>query len=316
MIRSFVTAFVAIVAVVLFGTSRGVAMASQNTKTPPSSLPFNFTNATPGINLEIFINNGKAGDVPIDANGSGSTVLDISNLGKVQVKVYVDVCEDGKNVKVLVAAGQDPPDDKGCRRRAAGGAWWTDCGVTRLTLDLTKFGLRVVGCGSFWSTPTGKVTTATTILIGGFAITKAGGEDSPTTFSTSNTNTTVTSGPAPANPTNPTTNNPMPTLPDWALSILNSFNHPGGNTSIACIVIVTTPPQAAGTYLVTFSGPGVVSGASASGTLNAAGRAIAQAVINAFGTYGVNVSVTSGGVTRTATASINVVAANSTCPAL
>jgi len=103
---------------------------------------------------------------------------------------------------------------------------------------------------------------------------------------------------------------------EFTLTLTPSYNHPGGSTSIACVLIVTQPPQAAGTYIFTLSGPGVVSGGSASGTLNSAGRAIVQAIINAFGTYNANVSVTSSGVTRTATGTINVVSANSTCPAL
>jgi hypothetical protein len=57
-----------------------------------------------------------------------------------------------------------------------------------------------------------------------------------------------------------------------------------------------------------------VSGGSFSGALNAAGRAAFQAVINAFGTYNYTVSVVFGGQTRTATGSVNVQSANSTCP--
>ena len=86
------------------------------------------------------MNAGKVADVTINANGDGTSVLDLSNLGKVQLQVYVDVCQDGKVVKVMVVAGQPTPEDKGCSRRAVGGAWWSDCGVTRVTLDLTKFG--------------------------------------------------------------------------------------------------------------------------------------------------------------------------------
>ena len=72
------------------------------------------------------VNAGKVADVTINANGDGISVLDLSNLGKVQLQVYVDVCQDGKVVKVMVVAGQPTPEDKGCRRRvgraARGGA--------------------------------------------------------------------------------------------------------------------------------------------------------------------------------------------------
>ena len=59
---------------------------------------------------------------------------------------------------MLVVTGKPTPEDKNCRRRIVGGAWWSDCGVTRITLNLTKFGMRVIGCGSFITSPKGLAT--------------------------------------------------------------------------------------------------------------------------------------------------------------
>ena len=320
MIRSFAVALITIVFVSVLGSSREIAASQQNP--PPSQLPMQFTGATPGINLELFLNAGKVADVTIGTNGEGSSILDISNLGKVQLQVYVDVCQDGKVVKVLVVAGKPTPEDKNCRRRIVGGAWWSDCGVTRITLDLTKFGMRVIGCGSILTEPKFYGPVGGAIVVGGLLI--AGGGDSPTSVATTPPATTAppTSTTPPATTTPPTTTPPAtpPTTPtppatpvEFTVTLTPSYNHPGGSTSIACVLIVTTPPAAAGAYTVTFSGPGVQSGGSQSGTLNAAGRAVAQAIINAFGNYGMSVSVTFSGVTRTATGSVNVQAPNSTC---
>jgi hypothetical protein len=317
MIRSFGVAFITIAVVVLFSARAEIAAQQPAAgASGPSSVPIQFSGGTPGVNLELFVNSGKVADVTITATGQGSAILDLSNLGKVQLQVYVDVCQDGKVVRVLVVAGQPKPEDN-CKRRIVGAAWWSDCGVTRITLDLTKFGMRVIGCGPFYTNP------KYIIPIGGglalIPILGGGGGNGNTTFvsvpittPTTPTNTTVTTTPPVTTPAPA----PAPAPVEYSVTVTSSYNHPGGSTSVACILIVTAPPQAAGTYVVTFSGPGIVSGGSASGSLNAAGQAIAQAIINAFGSYTANVSVTSSGVTRTATGSINVVAANSTCPAL
>ena len=62
------------------------------------------------------------------------------------------------------------------------------------------------------------------------------------------------------------------------------------------------------------SGPGVVSGGTFSGNLNAAARAVVQAVINSFGNYAASVTVIFGGVTRQATGTVNVTQNQSNCP--
>jgi hypothetical protein len=320
MIRSFAVALVTILFVSALSSTGEIAAQNQ---APPSQLPVQFSGATPGINLELFLNAGKVADVTIGVNGEGASVLDLSNLGKVQLQVYVDVCQDGKVVKVLVVAGKPAPEDKGCRRRIVGGAWWSDCGVTRLTLDLTKFGMRVIGCGSFYTEPKFYGPVGGAIVLGGLLI-AGGGDGTSSTFTTPTTPTATTPTPPVTTPpvtTPPVTTppaTPPPTTPapvDFAVNLTTSFNHPGGNTSFACGLIATTPPlNQTASYTGQIMGPGVVSGGSFSGNLNAAGRAAFQAVINAFGTYGFNVSVTSGGQTRTATGSVNVGAANSTCP--
>jgi len=327
MIRSFAVGVITVALVVLF-TPVGLLQA-QAAKTVPSNVPVEFSGGTPGLNLELFINNGKVADTTVNAQGTASSILDFSNLGKAQVHIYIDDCQDGKTVKVMVAAGQQA-EDNGCKRRFVGAGWWNDCGVTRISIDLRKFGAHVVGCGSFFTQPKGYLTTGGA-LVAGLFLTQVGG-GSTTTFAstpvTTSTSNTVSSQPtivippiAPTPTTNTTTPTPtQPTTPttpiDYAVTVTGGYNHPGGSTSLACILIVTSPPQAAGTYLVTFSGPGVVSSGSFGGVLNSAGRAVVQAIINAFGTYGANVSITSGGTTRTGTASIIVVATQSSCPAL
>lgn len=327
MIRSFAVAFITIVVVSVLGSSREIAAWQQNP--PPSQLPMQFTGATPGINLELFMNAGKIADVTINTNGEGSSILDFSNLGKVQLQVYVDVCQDGKVVKVLVVTGKPTPEDKNCRRRIVGGAWWSDCGVTRITLDLTKFGMRVIGCGSFITSPKGLATVGAAIVVGGLLIAGGGGDSTsvattPPATTTPPTTTTpppTTTPPTTTPPVTPPTNTTVPPVPvDFTVSMTGSYNHPGGSTSIACFLIVATPAANAAalnqtaTYTGQISGPGVVSGGSFSGSLNAAGRAVASAVINSFGNYVGSVTVLFAGVSRNANGQVTVIDAQSNCP--
>src|SRR5271167_4812128 len=60
-----------------------------------------------------------------DSQGSPSNVLDLSNVGKVRVDVYVEVCQNGQHI-LIVDAGVTPPDDGSCsKRRKIGGFWLT-----------------------------------------------------------------------------------------------------------------------------------------------------------------------------------------------
>ncbi|HEY7471930.1 MAG TPA: carboxypeptidase regulatory-like domain-containing protein [Gemmatimonadota bacterium] len=89
-----------------------------------------------------------------------------------------------------------------------------------------------------------------------------------------------------------------------------------GVESLECKTISTSPAQAGATWSATVSGPGVISGQTFGGTLDANGRAALRVRINAFGTYMNNVTVISGSVTRNASASVTVGSAANTCVAL
>jgi hypothetical protein len=260
------------------------------------------------------MNQGKVVDLTIDAAGEASWVLDMGNMGKSKVEIYVDQCKDGKIGRVLFTTGDMPPKDEDCDRKPlAGAGFWNDCGVTRITLDFRRFGANVMGCGNFFTSPTGILTTGVGIVAGGVAISNTGGGTSSSSGTSSQpANQPVTNNPVTNNPPAPPN---APAAPfDFSVGITTSYNHPGGNTSRACAVIATNPPlNQTATYTGTISGPGVVSGGSFSGSLNAAGRAVVEAVINAFGAYTFQVSVVAQGVTRTASGPLSVNAGNSNC---
>ena len=67
-------------------------------------------------------------------------------------------------------------------------------------------------------------------------------------------------------------------------------------------------------YTVSWTGPGIFGSSTRSGTLDANGQFFDRQAIASFGTYTVNVSVTSGGITRTATGTTTVNSSPGSCP--
>jgi len=75
----------------------------------------------------------------------------------------------------------------------------------------------------------------------------------------------------------------------------------------------TDPIQAGASYTFSWTGPGTVGGTTRTGTLDASGRGFDEQMINQFGTYIGMASVTVGGNTETATATVNVTSAQGAC---
>lgn len=92
------------------------------------------------------------------------------------------------------------------------------------------------------------------------------------------------------------------------------------DSSLECKVIRTTPAQPGATYSAMTTGPteggasGVLTPQPVTGTLDALGRAELQVRINRLGTYVNVVTVTSGGLQQSATASVTVTSAANSCP--
>jgi hypothetical protein len=93
-----------------------------------------------------------------------------------------------------------------------------------------------------------------------------------------------------------------------------------GISSLECKVIRTSPAQPGATFSATTTGPveggpsGVLSPQPVTGTLNANGQAALQVRIDRVGTYINVVTVTSGTVTKPASATVTVTSEANTCP--
>lgn len=327
MIRSFAVACLTIAVVVLF--SPWESLLAQSGKPVPTNVPVEFSGGTPGLNLELYINNGKVADATVNPQGTASSFLDFSNLGKVEVHIYVDECQDGKTVKVMVAAGQTA-EDNGCKRRFVGAPWTTTCGVTRITINLHDFRAHTVGCGGFFTEPKG-IGTLAGIAGGGLLVALAGGgsdttvtASTPTPTPTATTSTTTTTTTTTTTPTTPVAPPPTTTIPvtppvnqttDFSVTGgAGSWEHTNpGVSSTLCGRFATTPVMANAPFLATISGPGA-SQPNVSGTTNAAGIGLFRSTIVAFGGYSVTINVTAAGLSRTGTISITVTSANGTCP--
>lgn len=154
MMRSFAVALVTIAAVAVLGSSERLAANAQQKPIASYSYPVDIVGGTAGVNVEIFLNNGKVGDTTVGAGGDAKWVLDLSNVGKTRVTVYVDVCKDGKIVKVAFVTGNGaaPPQDDGCNRRIGGAGWMSDC-LTRFTINFLTWGAQGYGCTAVYQKP-------------------------------------------------------------------------------------------------------------------------------------------------------------------
>lgn len=90
-------------------------------------------------------------------------------------------------------------------------------------------------------------------------------------------------------------------------------DHRGG-TSVICWVLVTTPVQALVPFVVSTTGPGVLT-PTVNGMTNSNGQAAVEVGINLFGPYNIMQTVTSGSNQASASTTHNVDQSEGTCPA-
>lgn len=241
--RAFCVVGVVAVAVALAG--RGGLIAQQ-----ASGPSLDIGGAAPGSALEIALNGGKIADATADQKGETTSILDLSNLGKVRVTVYVDRCENGRMVKVqLVTEGNTPPPaGDGCDRKPAG-FFWSDSG--RVVLDVN---------GATVTTPGG---IPKPLLIGGGAaaaalgVALAAGGDSE-----SNPVTTPTPGGGTGTPAfNPAGTYTVTTNPKGGNLAHASFIELGSAGALAVTVAGAT---------IQFAGSGLQNWVAVTGTFDAA----------------------------------------------
>lgn len=321
MIRTFVTAFITIVAI-----SAGL-LEAQSTGAPGRGprIPVSVVGGTPGVSIEFFMDAGKLADATLDATGGMDWVLDLANRGKTRVTIYVDVCKDGKIVKVMfvTGSGAPPPEADDCDRRLAAVSFQTDCGVTRITLNFANFGASVIGCGglSFRDPKVIGATAGGAVLV---ALLSGGGGDS-TPSSTATPTTTTTTPPVTALPpivSPPVTSTPPVVAPQPPANLQGRFVitlvvH-GTNTSRICGVVQHEPIVPGATFVITATGPAVLPGQTITGTFNSNGQGVFSVGIGNFGVYTLAMAMSSpNGGTGSATTTVNVNSSGVvTCPSL
>lgn len=193
-----------------------LAAAPAAAQPRPTQVPVSVGGATPGINIQFFMDANKLADTTANGTGGVNWVLDLGNLPKTKLTIYVDVCKDGKIVKVMFVSGngQPPPEDDDCKRRLAALSFQSDCAGVHVNLDFSNFAAsNVIGCRISFTNP--KVLgTVGGVLVGAIALT-AGGGGSTTTSTTATspppiTSTTTTAAAPPAAPPTQTPSNPTP----------------------------------------------------------------------------------------------------------
>lgn len=111
----------------------------------PLNLTVEIANGNSGALIEFAINAGKVAETTIASDGNALSILDMSNLGKVRVDIYVEVCEDGRTVVRVLHEGQMVPEDDGCDRRPLGAFWLAD--GMRVSIDMLTMTAEISGGG-------------------------------------------------------------------------------------------------------------------------------------------------------------------------
>ena len=90
-------------------------------------------NGSPASDVTVVLdisNMGKTAHSTVTTGSNGPSVLDLSDIGKTRVDVYVEVCQNGQHV-LIVNSGIVPPDDGTCHdRKKIGGGLWLNGGDT------------------------------------------------------------------------------------------------------------------------------------------------------------------------------------------
>jgi hypothetical protein len=104
------------------------------------------TGASADSVIDLAMNGGKVAEARIGSGGTGTSILDLANLGKQQVQVFVDRCQNGKIVRVqMVVVGNTLPEDEDCDRKPIGFFWAHR--ARRIVVDVGSGSLQVTNSG-------------------------------------------------------------------------------------------------------------------------------------------------------------------------
>ena len=185
--------------------------------------------ATPGLTIELALNGGKIADTPIATDGTGNSIFDVAHLGKTQAQVWIERCDNGKRVRVLIyTSGGQPPGDKDCDRKAVG-FFWTDR-ATRIVINVRSSSMSVNNAGGITTTKVAIVTGTTAAVI--FGVAQAGGGSTPGSSTpiatvpvvTTPANATV-AVPTPVTPPATSVPAPAPSTPPFAFLVNRTYNN-------------------------------------------------------------------------------------------
>ena len=315
MIRSLLVSMV--IAVALHVAAPG----AEQPKPAPTPTPVSVTGGTPGVNIEFYLNAGKLADQTVNSTGGANWLLDLSNMGKTKVTMYVDVCKDGKIVKVMFVTGngQPPPEDDDCNRRLAAVSFQSDCAGLHINLDFSNFAAsKVIGCGISFTDPKILATLGGAALVPVLVL--GGGNDGPSGISAPPVVQQPPTVNVPSTPPLNTTTPPAQPQPPTVTQVTPRFfivlvNHPAGATTSRICGIVQIDPVVAGvTWSLAGSGPGVLPNQNIGGTFNSNGQAAFVLGISQFGQYLLTLTTNNQGQVQTATSNVSVNSSSFNCP--
>lgn len=192
------------------------------------------TNATPGLNIDLYLDAGKVGTITVDPKGEGGFGLDLLNLGKPTGQLYIETCKDGQRVRVI-SDGTVVPTDDGCNRKPVGVLFTFTC-TGKITLNFPAARASFAGCGSMWTNRwlwvgVGGVAATTAVSAGG------SGSASPTPAVVVTPAAPVASAPAAV----PATTTPTSPAPAPAAPVPPTTIDAGGTYDVGICTVVFDP---------------------------------------------------------------------------
>lgn len=160
-----------------------VAAATAASAQTPAAKPaaLKVTNATPGINIDVFLDAGKVTTVIVDPRGEAAFDLDLLSMGKPAAQLYIETCKDGQRLRV-VSDGTTVPTDEGCNRKTVGVLFTVTC-TGKITVNYAAAKASFAGCANFLTTPKFLGPAGGVLVLTGVAVSRDGGTSSSPTGS-------------------------------------------------------------------------------------------------------------------------------------
>lgn len=220
-----------------------VATATAALAQTPAAKPaaLKLTHATPGMNIDVYMDSGKAGTISIGSNGEGELDLDFLSLGKPKGQVYIETCKDGQRIRII-SDGTTVPNEDGCNRKPVGVLFTFTC-TGKITINFAAAKASFAGCANLFTTPKFLGPTLGGLVVTGFVVSRDGSTPSAPVSASPTPAATVTSAlpTIVATPVTPPAAAPAPSAPAPTTPAPPTVGSPVGTQTVGSCAVGSDP---------------------------------------------------------------------------